>query len=288
MRNLRNLFPWLYYPTVMVSVFVLFAVLQSYGVSLIASTYLPVVLAACLITLLELKFPYRAEWRPSKNEVKVDLMFMAVVQLAWPPIVSFTFVSLLLEPARALNLPFTVLWPHTWPIWGQTLLMILLVDFLRYWLHRAAHTYHYLWRLHSVHHSVEQLYWLNTSRFHPLEKALQMCLDSLPFLLMAVDGKVLALYYIAYASNGFLQHSNIQLRFGVLNHVIGTAELHRWHHSREPEESNTNYGNNLIIWDKLFGTWYLPKGRNIEKIGLLESAYPKTFIGQMRAPFRQR
>ena len=71
-----------------------------------------------------------------------------------------------------------------------------------------------------MHHSVEQLYWLNTARFHPIEKALQMCLDSLPFLLMSVDAKVLALYYLAYASNGFFQHCNVRLRYGL-------PELHR-------------------------------------------------------------
>jgi sterol desaturase/sphingolipid hydroxylase (fatty acid hydroxylase superfamily) len=163
--------------------------------------------------------------------------------------------------------------------------MILVVDFLRYWLHRAAHENKYLWQLHSVHHSVEQLYWLNTARFHPLEKALQMSLDSLPFLLMAVDERVLALYYIAYATNGFFQHSNIRLRFGVLNYVIGSAELHRWHHSRKPKESNANYGNNVIIWDLLFGTWYLPKDRDIQALGLQDRRYPRSFLAQMRAPF---
>ena len=124
------------------------------------------------------------------------------------------------------------------PIWAQAILMVLVVDLLRYWLHRAAHHYDALWRLHSVHHSVEQLYWLNTARFHPIEKALQMALDSLPFLLMQVDASVLSLYYIAYATNGFFQHCNIRLRYGVLNYVVGSAETHRWHHSRVPRESN--------------------------------------------------
>ena len=99
--------------------------------------------------------------------------------------------------------------------------MVLVVDLLRYWLHRAAHENDTLWRLHSVHHSVEQLYWLNTARFHPIEKTLQMCLDSLPFLLMGVDEQVLALYYIAYATNGFFQHCNISLRYGLLNYIVG-------------------------------------------------------------------
>ena len=98
--------------------------------------------------------------------------------------------------------------------------MILVVDLLRYWLHRAAHENDTLWRLHSVHHSVEQMYWLNTARFHLIEKAMQMTLDSLPFLLMAVDPTVLALYYVAYATNGFFQHCNIDA-------ALRRPQLHR-------------------------------------------------------------
>jgi sterol desaturase/sphingolipid hydroxylase (fatty acid hydroxylase superfamily) len=186
-----------------------------------------------------------------------------------------------------LNLPLSVIWPHAWPIWIQALLMILTVDFLRYWLHRAAHENDTLWRLHSVHHSVEQLYWLNTARFHLIEKALQMTLDSLPFLLMAVDPTVLALYYVAYATNGFFQHANIELRYGILNYVVGSAEAHRWHHSRTPREANANYGNTVIVWDLLFGTWFLPAGRQVDELGLSDRDYPKSFVALMGAPFRR-
>jgi ornithine lipid hydroxylase len=284
---MRKLLPWLFYPFVMTTAFLLYALLQMQGISLKVTTYSTITTVALIVTLLELNFPYSIQWRPRIEDIKVDMTFMTLVQLALPPLIGFTFIHMLIEPSRALNLPFVHFWPHAWPIWMQLILMILLVDFLRYWLHRAAHTNQYLWRLHSVHHSVEQLYWLNTSRFHPLEKLLQMMMDSLPFLLMGVDEKVLALYYIAYASNGFLQHSNIQFRFGVLNYIFGTAELHRWHHSKKPVESNANYGNNVIIWDVLFGTWYLPKGRYVESLGLLEDNYPKTFLGQLRAPFRK-
>lgn len=284
---MKNIIPWLHYPFVMTSVFALYAFLQSQHISLMASTYLPIMMAAMLITCLELKFPHTKAWKPNLSELKIDLMFMAMVQLALPPLVSFTFIYMLIEPIASFNLPFLQLWPHTWPIWAQAVTMILTVDFLRYWLHRAAHTNQYLWRLHAVHHSVQQLYWLNTARFHPLEKILQMMMDSLPFLLMGVNAQVLALYYLAYATNGFLQHANIQYRFGLFNYLIGTAELHRWHHSQLPEESNANYGNNVIIWDVLFGTWFLPKDRNINNLGLLEADYPKTFLGQLRAPFKR-
>jgi sterol desaturase/sphingolipid hydroxylase (fatty acid hydroxylase superfamily) len=286
-NRVRNLIPWLHYPVVVTTTFVLFACLRTLGASLVVSTYVPVLIAAGLVTLLELRFPHRSAWQPPVSEIKTDLTFMTVVQLAFPPLMGFVFTYALIGPARALNLPLSVIWPHAWPIWIQALLMILTVDFLRYWLHRAAHENDTLWRLHSVHHSVEQLYWLNTARFHLIEKALQMTLDSLPFLLMAVDPTVLALYYVAYATNGFFQHANIELRYGILNYVVGSAEAHRWHHSRTPREANANYGNTVIVWDLLFGTWFLPAGRQVDELGLSDRDYPKSFVALMGAPFRR-
>jgi sterol desaturase/sphingolipid hydroxylase (fatty acid hydroxylase superfamily) len=277
--------PWLIYPAVMTLAFALFALLEWNGASLIISTYIPVLATAALVTALESALPHRADWRPPSGEVRTDLTFMVVVQLAFPPLMGFLFTYALIRPAAALDLPVSRIWPHAWPIWIQAVLMVLAVDFLRYWLHRAAHENDSLWRLHSVHHSVEQLYWLNTARFHPLEKALQMSLDSLPFLLMRVDPRVLALYYLAYATNGFFQHCNIELHYGPLNYIVGSAETHRWHHSRLARESNANYGNTVIVWDVLFGTWYLPKQREVDHLGLQDPAYPKSFLRLMRAPF---
>ena len=283
-RGSSSVLPWLIYPSVMTLAFALFALLQTGGASLIVSTYVPVLVTAVLVAAFESAFPHRAEWRPPGDEVRTDLTFMVVVQLAFPPLMGFLFTYALIKPAASLNLPIMGIWPHAWPIWIQAVLMVLVVDFLRYWLHRASHENDTLWRLHSVHHSVGQLYWLNTARFHPIEKALQMSLDSLPFLLMQVDPRVLALYYVAYATNGFFQHCNIKLHYGPLNYIVGSAETHRWHHSRLPRESNANYGNTVIIWDVLFGTWYLPKAREVDHLGLQDRNYPKSFLRLMRAP----
>jgi sterol desaturase/sphingolipid hydroxylase (fatty acid hydroxylase superfamily) len=272
---------------VVTATFALSAWMRSLGASLDLSTYVPIVIAALTVAGLEMAFPHRAEWRPDGSEFTTDLGFMATVQLAFPPVMGYLFTSALVEPARALGLPTTRLWPHGWPIWIQVVLMILVVDFMRYWLHRAMHEHDGLWRLHAVHHSVARLYWLNTARFHVLEKALQMTADSLPFLLMGVQPIVLSLYYVAYATNGFFQHSNVELRYGVLNYVVGSAETHRWHHSREPREANANYGSTLIVWDVLFGTWFLPATRQVDRLGLHDAGYPKSFLGLMGAPFRR-
>jgi sterol desaturase/sphingolipid hydroxylase (fatty acid hydroxylase superfamily) len=284
-RAIKRVAPWIIYPAVMVSAYAMFAVLQTAGVSLVLSTYIPILISAAVITTIERLIPFRDEWQPPAGEVITDLTFMVVVQLALPPLVSLMFVLALVEPARALDLPVQAWWPHGQPIWVQAVLMVLAVDFMRYWLHRFSHENETMWKLHSVHHSVEQLYWLNTGRFHPIEKALQMSLDSLPFVLMGVHPQVLALYYLSYATNGFFQHCNIQLHYGVLNYIVGSAETHRWHHSREPRESNANYGNTVIVWDLLFGTWFLPNHRGPETLGLRDPNYPTSFLHLMRAPF---
>jgi sterol desaturase/sphingolipid hydroxylase (fatty acid hydroxylase superfamily) len=180
---------------------------------------------------------------------------------------------------------FDAWWPYDWPVALQTLLMILSADFLRYWLHRFSHEWPLLWRLHAVHHSPHKLYWVNVARFHPIEKALQYFFDAMPFIILGISEEVLALYFVFYSINGFFQHCNIKLRLGFLNYIVSGPELHRWHHSMIAKESNQNYGNNLIVWDLLFGTWYLPRNRQVDTLGLVNRDYPMPFVSQLKAPF---
>jgi sterol desaturase/sphingolipid hydroxylase (fatty acid hydroxylase superfamily) len=125
-------------------------------------------------------------------------------------------------------------------------------------------------------------------RFHPVDKGLQFIFDALPFIILGVSEQVLALYFVFYAVNGFFQHSNIRLHFGWLNYVVSSAELHRWHHSRLKAESDRNYGNNLIVWDLLFGTRFLPADRKVSELGLTAVTYPDSFWRQMFEPFKSR
>jgi sterol desaturase/sphingolipid hydroxylase (fatty acid hydroxylase superfamily) len=282
---IANLVPWLVYPATMGVCLGLYGALRAATVPLPWAMYLPAFLGAGLVTFFEWRVPHRAAWQPDRATVANDLAYMTLVQMLLPPGVAFLFVLALIEPLNAAGLTFDGLWPKAWPAWAQAALMLLAADFLRYWLHRASHRYSPLWRLHAVHHSPERLYWLNVGRFHPLEKALQMTLDTLPFMVLGVGPDVIALYFVFYAVNGFFQHSNIHMRFGWLNWIVSSAELHRWHHARHPDESNHNFGNNLIVWDGLFGTRYLPENRDIDDLGLPNRHYPAGFFAQLRTPF---
>lgn len=277
---------WLAYPLLLMGGLWLHFGLLSQGVGLLLSTYIPVAAGAALITWMERRFPHRDEWRPDAKDVKSDLTFMVLVQILLPKTLAFMLAVTAVRWMQSHELSLAGWWPHGMAPVAQAGLMILLADFLRYWLHRASHEWStWLWSLHAVHHSPQKLYWFNVGRFHPLEKSVQFLCDAAPFILLGVTENVLAIYFVFYAINGFIQHCNIQLRLGWLNYLISGPELHRWHHSWEIRESNKNYGNNIILWDLLFGSFFCPQDREVGVLGLKNRNYPHDFLSQMRTPF---
>jgi ornithine lipid hydroxylase len=261
-----------------------FWLLLQAGAPITLATYAPVFLAGMALLALERRFPERPDWRPRAADVKADVAFLVLVQLVLPRVLILVTVLWLSSWTHDRTAAGT--WPHGWPLAVQIVVMVLIVDFLRYWLHRACHHFPALWRLHEVHHSPDILYVLNVGRFHPLEKMLHFAVDTVPFLLLGVDPQVIAGYFLVYSVNGFFQHSNLQLRYGWLNYVVGSAETHRWHHARDPQVAACNFSNTTIVWDLLFRTWHLPPHKSVEDIGVVDRAYPHGFLQQMSAPFR--
>jgi len=273
------------YPFVLVLGMALHVLLLENHFGVQVATYLPIIVGAVMVAGLEWTYPYRQQWWADTHEMAQDAIFMALIQGVVPKLDAVSVMFTLAQVLHAYNLTVEGWWPTHWPVPLQMLLMMVVADSLRYWLHRWAHEWELLWRFHAVHHAPQKLYWLNVGRFHPIDKGLQVLLDTLPFLLLGVGEDVLAFYVVCYAINGFFQHCNIDVRLGILNYVISGPELHRWHHSMVKHESNHNYGNNLIIWDLLFGTWYLPSERMVQKLGLVNRTYPSAFLQQMMVPF---
>lgn len=265
------------------SVFLYLILLQK--TNLIVSTYAALAVAAFSVTFFEFFTPYKKEWMPNKSDIKNDMLFMVLVQLLFSKFLVFFTAVVLLKVVKHFGIAFEGIWPDQLPVLWQGVLMVLIIDFFRYWLHRASHSNKYLWSLHAVHHSPKKLYWINVGRFHPIERSLQFLIDSFPFMLIGVKEEVLGMYFLFFAVNGFFQHCNILLKYGYLNYVFSSAELHRWHHSRKIEESNSNFSNTTIIWDVLFQTWFLPKQKEVGELGLFNENYPLDFSSQMKTPF---
>lgn len=275
----------LVYPTLLLGALSLLAALLAAGASLAVAPYVAAAVAGVLLLAVERLLPYRRDWRPAPAELADDSLFLLLVQLALPlGLMWLTAWS----AQRALGGVALDLWPRHWPIAAQLVAKVVLGDFLRYWLHRAAHTWTPLWRLHAVHHQPEKLYTTNVFRFHPAEKALQFLCDTLPFVLVGIGPEVLAYYFVFYAVSGLLQHCDCDIRLGWLNYVVSGPEVHRWHHSRRIVESNNNYAHSFVVWDLVFGTYFRPRGKEVERLGLLARDYPRRFLAQLTAPFLHR
>lgn len=276
---------YVWYPLVLAASVAAFGTLMSSGASLLVATYLPITAAGLSIVVLERFCPERSDWQPTRSDVLTDVAFLAFVQIALARLLAFlatvALASWMHEHSKS------ALWPHAWPLPMQIICMVLTVDLMRYWLHRVCHRSPALWKLHEVHHSPDILYTLNVARFHPLEKILHFLLDSVLFMLLGVAPEVFAGYFLLYSVNGFFQHSNVRLRYGWLNYIVGSAETHRWHHARDPRTASCNFSNTTIVWDLIFGTWYLPRGRQLD-VGIPDRRYPKRFLAQMVSPFRKR
>ncbi len=180
------------------------------------------------------------------------------------------------------------LWPTQWPLLAQLALALVVVELFQYWMHRLEHEKDWLWRIHATHHSAPRLYWLNASRFHVLDIALLNLGYIVPLVALGAEGPVFTLWIVASGIHGICQHANMQIRCGPLNWIFSMAELHRWHHSRLVRESNTNYGQTLILWDIVFGTRFLPDDRKPpQDIGIANlSAFPMTWWAQLCSPLR--
>ena len=260
--------------------------LDQVGVPLALAAYVAVAASGLAVFFGEGMIPYRRAWAPSGHELLDDGLFMLSVQVLLPLGLTWFAVRALQGGLETAGLTLKV-WPSAWPLWAQVGLKIATGDFLRYWLHRWSHEHGLLWRLHAVHHHPRKLYAVNVFRFHPADKAIQFLGDSLPFILLGVGPQVLSYYFVIYATGGFFQHSNLNIRLGWLNYLVVGPELHRWHHSRLVTDSNANYAHTFVLWDLLFGTYRRPRDREVGDLGLLDDAYPASFVRQLGAPFRR-
>lgn len=233
--------------------------------------------------------PYRPKWNNNDNDFKTDIIHLLVTGLL-TKLIKPLYLFLLLPLVVYLGGQYGAenLWPHHWNILAQLTALLIICEFGRYWFHRWAHKVSWLWRIHAVHHSPNRLYWWNAGRFHPLERFYLLIPELLPFIILQPSETVLMLYLVTNSIHGFFQHANIKTRIGFLNYIFAMTELHRWHHSKIIEQSDKNFGNILSCWDLVFGTFFLPKDKEVGPIGVLNPDYPKNYLGQLISPFQHR
>ena len=144
------------------------------------------------------------------------------------------------------------------PGWVEFLIAIAILDLAIYLQHMLFHAAPLLWRLHRMHHQDLDFDVTTGARFHPVEILLSM---GIKFMVIAALGPSAAAVLVFEALlNGMamFNHANAKIPLGVdaiLRKIVVTPDMHRVHHSILSNETNSNFGFNLSIWDRLFGTY---------------------------------
>lgn len=238
---------------------------------------------AAALAVLERVLPYERQWLELDDQVLPDLLHTVLTKGFVQVVVLMTavigFADLIAADGGAW-------WPRSWPMAAQVVIGLIVVEFGLYWAHRLSHEWPFLWRFHAVHHSVERLWFFNTGRFHLVDTVVSLAFGQVLLLLAGAPGDVVIWTGAVTAYIGILTHCNVDMRTGWLDYVFNTPRLHRWHHSRDPVEGNSNYGENLMLFDLLFGTYLRPERRPPANIGI-DGPMPPNFLGQLAQPFRR-
>lgn len=247
-----------------------------------------IVASYTILAIAERIVPWQKAWLHPHGDLRTDIGLAVfnffTVGLLGPALLA----SLAILGAAAADLVGQGLWPTEWPWIAQLALGLVLAEFGEYSFHRSMHEIPALWRFHATHHSAPRLYWLNAARFHPIDLFFVTVFKGIPLIILGAGLPVFAMVNAFSAIHGAYQHSNIPVRVGPLNWIFSLTELHRWHHSKRMEEANHNYGGNLIVWDILFGTRWLPEDRDPpEAIGIeAMPGFPMGFVANLLTPFR--
>jgi sterol desaturase/sphingolipid hydroxylase (fatty acid hydroxylase superfamily) len=159
-----------------------------------------------------------------------------------------------LEAVLGIGLP-------SWPIPDAALSFVagfLLLDLLRYLVHRCKHAVPFFWRFHALHHSDPDVDVTTSVRLHPIEHLFSSGVFWLAVILLDIPAAVGLSYGLAVFAIEAVQHGNIRLPQRLeqwLQPVLVTVDMHRIHHSVDFAQGSCNYATVFSIWDRLFGTY---------------------------------
>jgi sterol desaturase/sphingolipid hydroxylase (fatty acid hydroxylase superfamily) len=243
--------------------------------------------AMALVALLESAIPLRARGPWSRAHLAPNLA-LSFVAFATNALFGSAVVLALagLEPAG-----FGLLQRLALPPLAHAVVAVLALDLAFYVAHVAMHKVPSFWRFHRVHHSDPAVDVTTTIRQHPGEGVIRYLFLAAFALPLGVSAGAFAIYRLLVALAGLLEHANLRVpaRLDALLSLVFTwPNLHKVHHSRDARLTDTNYGNLVSWWDRLFAT-FTPSREGVDvAYGLdgLDDAATQGTAGLLALPFR--
>jgi len=202
-----------------------------------------------------------------------------------------TVGAALLASERGWGLLNNVALPH----WLSIAVSMVILDVISYFAHRVFHAVAVLWRFHQVHHADLDLDLSTGLRFHPLESFAFTAINITVVLILGLPAAAVLAFETLVSATNLFTHGNVRLPLAldrVLRLFVVTPDMHRVHHSVLAVEGNTNFGNTVPLWDRLFGTYCAQPlaGHEAMTIGLPEFRDPRSgaLFWMLAHPFSRR
>jgi sterol desaturase/sphingolipid hydroxylase (fatty acid hydroxylase superfamily) len=144
------------------------------------------------------------------------------------------------------------------PSWAAVAAGIVLLDLAIDLQHAVFHAVPALWRLHRMQHADLDIDVTTGARFHPIEITLSLLIKFSIIAVLGVPPLAVVLFETLLNATSMFNHSNVRIPPALepaLRWLVVTPDMHRVHHSIERNETNSNFGFNLPLWDRLFGTY---------------------------------
>ena len=226
-----------------------------------------ILLGLLLVSIrLEKYIPFNKNWLAYKKDLHQD-MFYGIASIFVNPLgKTFAVYILLFVGDDTFSIQHSI---NKINSLNQLIIGFLVAGFLPYWYHRLSHTSSIiLWKIHSIHHSPNKLYWLNGLRLHPINTILNTTLSLFPLLMLGISNEIILIIGLTNTIVSGLNHTNIDFRLGVFNYLFNMSEIHRWHHAENLKEGNSNYSAGAFVFcDIIFQSFYFPR-KKIGPLGL--------------------
>lgn len=237
------------------------------------------------------------EWSKPKRKLSQQRLQRWPNNLAM--VVVSTILARLLLPMTAISVAYIVQQQHwglvnhfEWTFEAKFIVSLLLLDLSIYFQHTLFHVIPVLWRVHRVHHADLDCDVTTGLRFHPIEILLSLVFKMATITMLGAPVLAVIVFEIVLNFMSMFTHSNIYLNKiheKYLRYLFVTPDMHRIHHSTQENETNSNFGFNISIWDRIFGTYMAEPqdGQDGIAIGLdhFREAKWQSFWGLLRIPF---
>ena len=208
-------------------------------------------LIVIIVLVLEQVHERHAGWRMNRQEFFTDL-FYAVLSAT---VIVWLIQALADDPLSAAkaSLGITTEWARQMPWLAQVALVAFLIEFGQYWMHRLMHNWTPFWLTHAPHHHLTQLNAAKGAVGNPIE----LFLISLSVVaLFDLDKTAIFAAINALSVISVFAHANVRSDPPLwYSFFFTTIRHHSLHHSTDYEATRSNFGNSLILLDRVLGTY---------------------------------